>query len=1083
MNIGQLIATLGITTVGMDAAQASVTQLANKVNATMGVTQKMIDATAAKMQAFGRSASMYMTVPIALAGGAALSAAKDFEFSMQKITGLVGESQQQVDAWSKDILALGPALGRSPKELADALYFVTSSGFSGSEALDIMTRSAKAASAGLGDTKAIADLSTSAMAAYASSNLSSAQVLDVLTAAVREGKGEATDFAKQIGDVIPIASKMGVSFDQVAGAISMVTLTGQKVSEVVTGLRQALFEIQKPAAGSTKTLEMMGTSIETLQNSLRSNGLLATLKDLDNLTQKYGVGTLEKIFPNIRAYNNILSLLGDRYEKNVLLQKEVTNSTGSLDRAFSAVGNTLEFKYNQAMSSVQASLIELGMSMKESIIPLMESFSKTITSLVHWYTSLSTNTQQLILKTALLLAVIGPISITISVLIKTFSGLYTSIIFVSNAMKVLWGVMLSNPITATLVLLGAIATAMYAISRSSNSAAKSQRTFNDEFEKSRNLQLETSNIEEQMAVISSLNKDQVIALKQRIEEQIKLNDTYQAEILGKTKKLNDDLLKEENKHTYDLEKTQVQENSLITAYTKGNLKKYLDAKENNEKTTKSLTDNLAIVEKALANFTGKKPKITIDIEMNESIQSTLSNVAAEEKYITLMSNILGESFDTTSEKAQLYGNSLKALAKIKGIGIDNKAIKEVAGKLSSLNLTAIESEKRVIDLGNELTYLDMKAEIMGSSFDLAGEQLKAYNDTLEKAIRSGKASSLEIQAWKSHVVELTKAVVLNDKTLQHQLATIAYENAVLSDGWDVTASEKAYNTLNNELQAYIAEMQRLNAIKINSNNIVDPEIDARLTDVTDKVKLFQNQLNAMSAKQFMVENLANAFSTVASALGNVSTAAELMGGSMGKVFESITQWISLIGSTISSVQEIVKLVNTLTLASKAQTTANATQIATGTAQTTVNTAVAASTAAAIAPTATLTAASSALAVAYKNVAVSGALAASSWVPFPGNIAAMTTSIATLTTEMAAGMAAAAALSVPGLAEGGVIPAGYPNDTYPAMLTSGETVVPPGKLDSIRSQANQSLSGNVKFKIQGYDLIGVIQKQTKKNKIV
>ncbi len=35
--------------------------------------------------------------------------------------------------------------------------------------------------------------------------------------------------------------------------------------------------------------------------------------------------------------------------------------------------------------------------------------------------------------------------------------------------------------------------------------------------------------------------------------------------------------------------------------------------------------------------------------------------------------------------------------------------------------------------------------------------------------------------------------------------------------------------------------------------------------------------------------------------------------------------------------------------------------------------------------------------------------------------------------------------VPKMAGGGVIPPGYPNDTYPALLTSGETVLPPGKL--------------------------------------
>lgn len=32
---------------------------------------------------------------------------------------------------------------------------------------------------------------------------------------------------------------------------------------------------------------------------------------------------------------------------------------------------------------------------------------------------------------------------------------------------------------------------------------------------------------------------------------------------------------------------------------------------------------------------------------------------------------------------------------------------------------------------------------------------------------------------------------------------------------------------------------------------------------------------------------------------------------------------------------------------------------------------------------------------------------------------------------------------PGFAEGGIVPAGFPNDSYPALLTSGESVIPPG----------------------------------------
>lgn len=42
--------------------------------------------------------------------------------------------------------------------------------------------------------------------------------------------------------------------------------------------------------------------------------------------------------------------------------------------------------------------------------------------------------------------------------------------------------------------------------------------------------------------------------------------------------------------------------------------------------------------------------------------------------------------------------------------------------------------------------------------------------------------------------------------------------------------------------------------------------------------------------------------------------------------------------------------------------------------------------------------------------------------------------------------AVATTGVTNFAEGGVVPGGYPNDTYPAMLTSGETVTPAGGFD-------------------------------------
>jgi len=64
-------------------------------------------------------------------------------------------------------------------------------------------------------------------------------------------------------------------------------------------------------------------------------------------------------------------------------------------------------------------------------------------------------------------------------------------------------------------------------------------------------------------------------------------------------------------------------------------------------------------------------------------------------------------------------------------------------------------------------------------------------------------------------------------------------------------------------------------------------------------------------------------------------------------------------------------------------------------------------------------------------------------------------------------------AMPKMAQGGIVPPGYPNDTYPALLSSGEVVVPPRKLREF------GLGGQVEFRIEGTTLVGILNKMNKR----
>ena len=92
--------------------------------------------------------------------------ASQFETSFAKIQGLVGVTADEIGVLEDAARRLGPQFGKSGNEAAEALFFITSAGLRGAAATEVLEASLKGAAIGLGDTKTIADLATSAVNAY-----------------------------------------------------------------------------------------------------------------------------------------------------------------------------------------------------------------------------------------------------------------------------------------------------------------------------------------------------------------------------------------------------------------------------------------------------------------------------------------------------------------------------------------------------------------------------------------------------------------------------------------------------------------------------------------------------------------------------------------------------------------------------------------------------------------------------------------------------------------------------------------------------------------------------------------------------
>lgn len=394
--VGDLVVFLRANTVqfnaGMTNASAALTKMGKQ------------------MSSIGKMMTTRLALPMAVVGGAAMKMAMDFETSLQQIVGLVGVAQEQVNAWREDIIALAPTLGKTSVELGNAMFFITSAGLRGADALDALKASAKGASAGLGETATVADAATSAMNAYGAEALNAEMATAVLVATVREGKAEASAIAPVIGQIIPVAAELGVEFHEVGAAIAVMTRLGLNAAISATALRSTLATILKPTKQAKKEMANYGMTMGDLKRILKEEGLIALLT---KLKETFGDNeeSMQKVFRNVRALNGVLSIVGKNVDNNVKIFGSLARTTtDDLNNAFEVASQTAKFKLNAAMADVQNTFIELGEVVLPVVVPMIEKLGAGFKSLTGFLDRLSPVQRTMLANIGMTTIALGPLA-------------------------------------------------------------------------------------------------------------------------------------------------------------------------------------------------------------------------------------------------------------------------------------------------------------------------------------------------------------------------------------------------------------------------------------------------------------------------------------------------------------------------------------------------------------------------------------------------------------------------------------------------------------------------------------------------
>lgn len=351
-------------------------------------SEKQVSKTSQAMQKLGDFAKT-----AAIAGFGALTAAvassikssMELESTFGKIAGLTDTAKGSIDGLRDSVVRMSTDIPVSANELAQGMYFISSSGYQGAEALKILEASGKAAAAGLGETQVIADAVTSALNAYGLGAQDATRITDILVQTVKEGKGEPAELAGSLGKILPIAAQAGVSMEQVAASMATMTRTGMNADEAATSLRGTIAALMAPGKQAVDALAAIGLTTDDVANKMKSpEGLIGVLQLLMERTGG-NVAQLDAIIPNIRALTGVLSSAGSQGAEYARILGSMQNAAGATDGAFAAMSETLEFKVKKAQNSLEA----LGTAITNKLLPGLGQAADAATVMINWQDKLN----------------------------------------------------------------------------------------------------------------------------------------------------------------------------------------------------------------------------------------------------------------------------------------------------------------------------------------------------------------------------------------------------------------------------------------------------------------------------------------------------------------------------------------------------------------------------------------------------------------------------------------------------------------------------------------------------------------------
>ena len=407
--VSSIFAELSARDSGFAAAMRAARMATKDLSRTLSGAKKGFMSYEKTMKSVGKQLSKYVSVPLGIAGAAAIKVAGDFEFAMGTVAAVVSDAASgtvNFDKLTEEAERLGKTTLFTAKEAADGMKFLGMAGFDTEQILGSMEDTLGLATAANIDLASAADIVSNIMTSQGIATEDLGRTVDTLVGAFTNAN---TDLL-MLGESFRYAGGVANAFDQdledTTAILSKLADAGVQASIGGTTVRRALANLANPTSEAEAALAKLNTEIWNNDGTMRS--LVDVLVDLE-AAGATGVDMLT-IFGD-RAGPNLASLL-KRGTKGLV---EFRDGLQDMEGVTARTRAEIEGGFNQSLRFLQSALsgAAINLSQESGLLTGLTALSVKVKEAVEAFDALNPEVKIAIVTFGAFLGVAGPILVAL----------------------------------------------------------------------------------------------------------------------------------------------------------------------------------------------------------------------------------------------------------------------------------------------------------------------------------------------------------------------------------------------------------------------------------------------------------------------------------------------------------------------------------------------------------------------------------------------------------------------------------------------------------------------------------------------